>query len=81
MQQKLWQDSLDWAYVNFFEHRAKYPRFKKKHQQQSIRYPQRFKFNGNRIYLPKVGWVKIASSASSPGRDAQECHRVENQER
>ena len=45
--------------MNFFEHRAKYPRFKKKHQQQSIRYPQRFKFNGNRIYLPKVGWVKI----------------------
>ena len=50
---------LDRAYVNFFEHRAKYPRFKQKHAPQSIRYPQRFKFNGNRIYLPKVGWVKI----------------------
>lgn len=57
LQQKL--KDLDRAYVNFFEHRAKYPRFKKKHQQQSIRYPQRFKFNGNRIFLPKVGWVKI----------------------
>ncbi len=57
LQQKL--IDLDRAYVNFFEHRAKYPKFKKKHQQQSIRYPQRFKFNGNRIFLPKVGWVKI----------------------
>ncbi len=50
---------LDRAYVNFFEHRAKYPKFKTKHAPQSIRYPQRFKFNGNRIFLPKVGWVKI----------------------
>jgi putative transposase len=57
LQQKLMD--LDRAYVNFFEHRAKYPRFKKRHGQQSIRYPQRFKFNGNRIFLPKVGWVKI----------------------
>lgn len=57
LQQKLMD--LNRACVNFFEHRAKYPKFKKKNQQQSIRYPQRFKFNGNRIYLPKVGWVKI----------------------
>ena len=57
LQQKLMD--LDRAYVNFFEHRAKYPRFKTKRAPQSIRYPQRFKFNGNRIYLPKVGWVKI----------------------
>lgn len=57
IQQKLMD--LDRAYVNFFEHRAKYPKFKTKHAAQSIRYPQRFKFNGNRIFLPKVGWVKI----------------------
>ena len=57
LQQKL--IDLDRAFVNFFEHRAKFPRFKQKHAPQSIRYPQRFKFNGNRIYLPKVGWVKI----------------------
>jgi putative transposase len=49
---------LDRAYVNFFEGRADYPNFKSKHGKQSIRYPQRFKVNGNRIYLPKVGWVK-----------------------
>jgi len=49
---------LDRAYKNFFEKRAKYPGFKSKKSKQSIRYPQRFKFNGDRIYLPKVGWVK-----------------------
>jgi hypothetical protein len=36
----------------------KYPRFKSKHGRQSIQYPQRVKLDGNRIYLPKVGWVK-----------------------
>ena len=51
-------EDLDRAFKNFFERRAKYPHFKSKKDKQSIRYPQRFKFNGNRIYLPKVGWVK-----------------------
>lgn len=59
---------LDRAYVNFFEHRAKYPKFKKRHGQQSIRYPQRFKFNGNRIFLPKVGWVKIVLHRALEGK-------------
>lgn len=49
---------LDKAYKNFFEGRADYPKFKKKHGKQSIRYPQRFKVEGGNVYLPKVGWVK-----------------------
>lgn len=49
---------LDRAYVNFLEGRADYPNFHSKHNKQSIRYPQRFKVNDKRIYLPKVGWVK-----------------------
>lgn len=56
LQQKL--KDLNQAYVNFFEGRTNYPTFKSKRAKQSIRYPQRFKINGNRIYLPKVGWVK-----------------------
>jgi putative transposase len=36
-----------------------YPRFKSRHAEQSIRYPQRFKIEDDRIYLPKVGWVKV----------------------
>lgn len=56
LQQKL--KDLNQAYVNFFEGRAKYPKFKSKRTKQSVRYPQRFKINGNHVYLPKVGWVK-----------------------
>lgn len=65
LQQKL--KDLDSAYKNFFKQRAKYPRFKSKHEQQSIRYPQRFVFNGNRIYLPKVGWVKAVFHRNMEG--------------
>jgi len=50
---------LDKAYQNFFAGRAEYPNFKRKFAKQSIRYPQRFKLDGNKIYLPKVGWVKV----------------------
>lgn len=51
--------NLDVAYKNFFERRAGFPRFLKKHDsRQSIQYPQRVKIDGDRIYLPKVGWVK-----------------------
>ncbi len=62
LQQKL-QD-LDRAYTNFFEKRAKFPRFKSKRDDQAVRYPQRFRigrsaFSDHRVYLPKVGWVKI----------------------
>jgi putative transposase len=51
-------EDLERAYRNFFEHRARFPRFKRKDGPQSIRYPQRFRFKDNRLYLPKVGWVK-----------------------
>lgn len=49
--------NLSAAFQNFFERRGRYPRFKSKHGRQSIQYPQRVKLDGNRIHLPKVGWV------------------------
>lgn len=52
-------EDLDRAFTNYFKKRAGHPRFKRRHSHQSIRYPQRFKFDGDRVYLPKVGWVKI----------------------
>lgn len=52
-------EDLDRAFRNFFEGRAKYPKLKKRKDGQSIRYPQRFRFDKDRIYLPKVGWVKV----------------------
>lgn len=59
---------LDRAYVNFFEGRAGYPKFKSKHRKQSIRYPQRFKISDNKIYLPKVGWVKTIFHRTIEGK-------------
>lgn len=47
------------AFVNFFERRAKYPRFKSKHHKQSIQFPQSVKIvDGCKIYLPKIGHIK-----------------------
>ena len=56
LQQSL--QNLSRAFENFFAKRGRFPRFKLKHGRQSIQYPQRVKFDGNRIYLPKVGWTK-----------------------
>ena len=56
------------AFENFFAKRGKYPRFKSKHDRQSIQYPQRVKINGSRIYLPKVGWVKCIVHREIIGR-------------
>lgn len=49
---------VDSAYKNFFKGLAGYPSFKSKHNKQTIRYPQRVKFNKGSTYLPKVGHVR-----------------------
>ncbi len=49
--------NLGVAFNNFFEKRAKYPRFKSKHGQQSIQYPQNIKIVDNYLSLPKIGDV------------------------
>ena len=56
------------AFDNFFQKRARYPRFKKKAHRQSIQYPQRVKIEGKRAYLPKVGWVKVVVHRALAGR-------------
>ena len=57
---------LERAYKNFFEKRAYFPRFKKKGQHDSFRYPDQKQFKidqpNSRIYLPKLGWVRYRSS-------------------
>lgn len=45
------------AYKNFFEKRAKLPRFKSKKGRQSITFPQNAKFEGDYLKLPKIGKV------------------------
>ncbi|MEW6211141.1 MAG: RNA-guided endonuclease TnpB family protein, partial [Acidobacteriota bacterium] len=51
------------AFINFFEKRARYPRFKRrKDTRQSFRIPQRVKVEDGRVYIPKIGWIKIRQS-------------------
>ena len=51
------------AFDNFFQKRARFPKFKKKHgAQQSFRIPQRVKLENGRVYIPKIGWVKLRQS-------------------
>lgn len=44
-----------------------FPHFKKKNIHNSFRYPQGFKIQGNRIYLPKIGWVGFFKSRDIQG--------------
>jgi putative transposase len=57
---------LERAYANFFAKRADFPRFKKKGQHDSFRYPdpKQFKIDaGNsRVFLPKLGWLRARFS-------------------
>ena len=50
--------NLTAAYKNFFEGRARFPRFKSKHGRQSIQYPQKVKIVNGNVRLPgKIGEV------------------------
>jgi len=51
------------AFTNFFEKRARYPRFKSKKRDPSrFRIPQRVKIADGKVYVPKVGQVRIQQS-------------------
>jgi putative transposase len=56
--------NLDRAFVNFFEKRADYPRFKKRGYGDSFRFPQGFKLDqaNSRIFLPKLGYIRYRNS-------------------
>ncbi len=58
--QSLQQTSLNLssAFLNFFEGRAKFPRYKSKHGKQSVGFPQSVIIEGDYIKLPKIGLVK-----------------------
>jgi putative transposase len=50
---------LDKAYNNFFNKRADFPTFKKKHGKQSCRFPQGFKVSDTKLFVPKIGWINV----------------------
>jgi putative transposase len=57
------------AYRNFFEGRAKYPRFKAKKNRQSIQYPQSVKVVDNCLKFPgRVGIIKAKLHRSIEGK-------------
>ncbi len=57
---------LERAYSNFFAKRANFPRFKKKGQSDSFRYPdpKQIKLDqaNSRLFLPKLGWLRVRFS-------------------
>jgi putative transposase len=62
---------LERAYANFFARRADFPRFKKKGQSDSFRYPdpKQIKLDqaNSRLFLPKLGWLRYRNSREVPG--------------
>ena len=60
--------NLTTAYKNFFDGRARFPRFKSKHDKQSIQYPQNVKVEAGAVKLPgKIGIVKAKIHRSIEG--------------
>ena len=54
---------LDRAFRNFFERRARFPRFKsRKRDMPRFRIPQRVKAAEGKVYVPKVGKIRIRQS-------------------
>jgi putative transposase len=62
---------LERAYSNFFAKRADFPRFKKKGQSDSFRYPDpkqiKLDQTNNRLFLPKLGWLRYRNSREIMG--------------
>ncbi|WP_246142046.1 transposase, partial [Hyella patelloides] len=56
------------AFINFFEGRAKFPRFKAKHHKQSISYPQNVKITEGYIKFPKLKLVSAQISQTIQGK-------------
>ena len=56
---------LDIAYKNFFEGRG-FPKFKNRSNFTSFTYQMGVKVLGNKIYLPKLGWMRFYNSRPIP---------------
>ncbi len=54
---KAWKDGFDKK-----QPLKRIPRFKKKLQEQGVRFPQGFKVKGNQLFLPKIGWLRFRKS-------------------
>jgi len=65
---------LERAYTNFFARRADFPRFKKKGQRDSFRYPDPKQIQldpaNSRLFLPKLGWLRYRNRGDVLGEVA-----------
>jgi len=58
---------LDKAYQNFFDRKQTgFPKFKTRSTFRSFTYATGAKIDGNKIYLPKIGWTKFFNSRPIP---------------
>lgn len=57
---------LSRAFVNFFEGRAKYPRFKSRFGRKSFRLYGQVRAEERRVKLPKIGWVRTKERGYLP---------------
>ena len=74
--------NLDFAFQNFFQNvktgkKPGFPRFKCKGLRDGFRYPQGVNIDNDRVYLPKIGWVKFRKSREIEGEIKQTTIRRE----
>ncbi|WCK52999.1 IS200/IS605 family element RNA-guided endonuclease TnpB [Aneurinibacillus sp. Ricciae_BoGa-3] len=63
--------ALDAAYQKFFKEKARYPRFKRRRNEQSYTTKNNhgsIAVQGNHVKLPKLGWMRFAKSREVEGR-------------
>jgi putative transposase len=60
--------NLSRAFINFFEKRAKYPRFKCKQGKQSVGFPQHTSIQNDYLKLPKIGLVRAVFDRRYAGK-------------
>jgi putative transposase len=60
--------NLSRAFINFFEKRAKYPRFKSKHGKQAVGFPQHTLIQDDCLKLPKIGLIKAVFDRKYEGK-------------
>src|ERR1700730_18357361 len=68
--------NLDNAFQHFFQNvkagkKPGFPRFKCKGIRDSFRYPQGVKVEKDKVYLPKIGWVRFRKSREMKGKIKQ----------
>lgn len=60
--------NLEQAFKNYFKGGFGSPKLKKKERKNSIKFPQGFKLNDNKVYLPKLGWLRFYKNREIEGK-------------